>query len=135
MLYMYISVVGINWGLAIQYSLLHADGHTSYMQMDSDLESQILRIHENHPYLAAVFNDSTAQFFIVAERTVLESADDVTSALFELIGAYFAFNMVYPKPLYAVLLFIQHFVLDIKDKQAVPNSVTRILSSLDRIQL
>ena len=96
------------------------------MQMDSDLESQILRIHENHPYLAAVFNDSTAQFFIVA--------DDVTSALFGLIGAYFAFNMVYPKPLYAVLLFIQHFVLDIKDKQAVPNSVTRILSSLDRIQ-
>ena len=79
----------------------------------------------------AVISDSTAQLFIIAERAVLGSADNAMGALIGLIDAYYAFNMVYPKPLYAVLLFVQHFILNLKDKQAVPNVIAGVLSCLD----
>ena len=36
----------------------------------------------------------------------------------------FCIQLIYSKPLYAALLFIQHFILHTKDKQPIPNIVS-----------
>ena len=59
----------------------------------------------------------------------------VLSVRILLIAAYFTFNMEYPKPLQSVLVFVQHFLLGIKDEQTVAHSATRLLSSLEKIEL
>jgi len=75
---------------------------------------------------------SSAQLFLVAERCVLGAPNNAVSAVVGLIATYFVFNMIYPKQLYPVLIFLQHFVLSIKDKQPIPNILKRVMSSLDR---
>ena len=101
--------------------------------MDCDVETAVLNITENHGYLAIVVADSSAQVFLTAERCLLGSPNNSISVLIALMGIYFSFNMVYPKPLYPICIFLQHFVLDIVDGQRVPDIVKRIVSSLDRI--
>ena len=51
----------------------------------------------------------TLEAYMVVERHVLERVES-SSILTGLIAAYFAFNMTYPKALYAVLICIQHFL-------------------------
>ena len=45
------------------------------------------------------------------------------------------FDIAYPKPLYSLLLFIQRFVLNIRDSQPVPNIVTVLVTALSKSQL
>ena len=68
--------------------------------MGCDLDQEVLGIAENHAYVAAVVGDSTAQMFLVAERTVLGAVNNAVGTVFGLIATYFVFNMVYPKQLY-----------------------------------
>ena len=103
--------------------------------MDVDLDKEVMAIAENHPYLALVVGGPSAEVFFVVERCVFESLSKVSSIMVVLIAGYFTFNMAYPKSLYPVCTFLQHFMLGIKDKQVVPNIVTRLLSSLDKIEL
>lgn len=58
----------------------------------------------------------------------------ISSVFVGLIATYFTFNMAYPKAVYPVLLFVQHFLLCINNKQAVSISLTSILSSLDKMK-
>ena len=92
-------------------------------------------MNENHGYLAAVVGDSSAQVFLIAERCVLGSPNNAISTLTSLMGIYFSFNMAYPKPLYPICIFLQHFVLEILDTQKVTDVVKRVVASLDRIDV
>ena len=104
------------------------------MQIDCDVETAVLNLSENHGYLATIISDSTVQVFLTAERCLLGCPNNATSVIVALMGIYFSFNMVYPKQLYPMCIFIQHFVLKIIDRQKVPDVVKRVLSSLDRIE-
>ncbi len=84
----------------------------------------------NYPYVAMVLGDCSVQFFVVVERLVLCESDDFLAVLFDLVCVYFAFNIQYPRALYAVLLFIQHYILGIKDNQPIPAAPTRVLSTM-----
>jgi len=53
-------------------------------------------------------------------------------ALIKLICSYFIFDICYSKALFSILVFIQCYILGIKDKTKVPNVVTRVLTSLDQ---
>ena len=77
--------------------------------MESDLDNEVISIDSNHPYIGLVTASSSMQVFLVAE---LHSDSTVFP---EMISMYFTFNMVYPRPLYPVLIFVQHFVLGLKD--------------------
>lgn len=101
--------------------------------MDVDLEMEVMQLAENHPYLAVLVGGPCAEVLFVAERNIFDSIKKVSSIVVILIAGYFTFNMSYPRSLYPTLIFMQHFVLEIRDKQAVPCSVTRLLSSLDNI--
>ena len=76
-------------------------------------------------------SDSSAQVFLTAERCLLGSPSNTTSLIIALMGVYFSFNMVYPKPLYPICIFLQHFVLDLVNGQRVPDrlSVKRLVSA------
>jgi hypothetical protein len=95
----------------------------------SDLKDVVQRENRNHPYLVVVSNQ---KIYLVVERIVLGKTRSFTKALWGLIGAYFTFNISYPKPYYNVLIFIQHLVLMIRDKQPVPPIVTRVFSALQQ---
>lgn len=70
------------------------------------------------------------QFFILAEKQVISESNNICLAIVDMIATYFTFNMSYPDPLYSLLLFVQHYILDIKDDQSVPNVVNIIYSAL-----
>lgn len=101
--------------------------------MDENLDERAMSLSENHPYLGVVIGGTSLQVYVIVERTVLETVE-VSSALSGLIATYFSFNMSYPKGLYPLLIFIQHFLLGIKDKQVTPITLTKFLSSVDKIQ-
>ena len=103
--------------------------------MESDLDNEVISIDSNHPYIGLVTASSSVQVFLVVEREVLQSLHSDSTVFLEMISMYFTFNMVYPRPLYPVLIFVQHFVLVLKDKQPIPTSVMTLVSSLDKLKL
>ena len=54
----------------------------------------------------------------------------MTAALQDLVSIYFSFNIAYPRPVYLVLLFLQHHVFGIKDNQTVPNIVKIVYGAM-----
>lgn len=86
------------------------------------------------PYLVLVSYDATFQLFVVVEKKILMEPVHCWDALKALFGAYFAFNMEYPKPCKPFLVYFQFYVLGIKDSQSVPNLAAQLKSTLDKIQ-
>lgn len=84
------------------------------------------------PAIVVLTSDTgTMQLFLVVEKRLLVSSfPDFRTAILALIAAYFAFDMAYPKPLYSTLLFIQHYMLNIRDDQTVPNAITIAYSAM-----
>jgi hypothetical protein len=54
----------------------------------------------------------------------------MVGAMQDLMSAYFAFNIAYPRQLYPILLFLQHHVFGIKDNQTIPNIVKIVYSAM-----
>ena len=104
------------------------------LQNEPDLDEAVRKITENHVYIAVVTSDSSIQVHLTAERCLFGKAKSPINLIVSLIGAYFAFDIAYPKALYQLCIFIQHFVLRIVDKQKVPEIVKRTLASLDNIK-
>ncbi len=100
--------------------------------MHTDLDDVVQSVGQNFPYLALVSENGRAQLYVVAERIVLHKCPSVLRGLLSLVAVYFTLNIEYPKALYAPLLFLQHFVFNIKDQQPIPGVVVRLLSSLDQ---
>ena len=101
------------------------------MQVCCDLHDEIQRQPHVYPFIAMVEGDACLQFFQVAEKVVVCESEGFMGALLDLVCVYYTFDIVYPKPLYPVLLFIQQFIMGIKDKQPMPPSLTRTLSVLN----
>ncbi len=55
------------------------------------------------------------------------------AAIQDLMTTYFVFNIVYPRPLNPVLIFMQHHILKIIDKQPEPNCVSILLTGLNKV--
>ena len=98
--------------------------------MNCNLDVEVKKNPHNHPYIAMVTGDASLQFFKIAERIVVCESEGFMGALIDLVCVYFAYNIQYPKPLYPVLLFIQRYIMDIKDDQPIPPALTRTLSAL-----
>ena len=101
--------------------------------MTCDVDKEVMSIAQNFPYIVMLTGDENIQFLLVAERKALTSTDNFMEILTALVAAYFTFNIEYPKALYPIFIFLQHFVMELKDCQSVPNALTRVLSSLDRL--
>ena len=85
------------------------------------------------PQIVALRSDmAEEQFFIAVEKHVLLESRCINTALLDMMSVYFTFDIAYPKPLYSLLLFIQRFVLNIRDSQPVPNNVTVLVTALSK---
>ena len=101
-------------------------------QGHSKLDEEIKKIQRNWPYLLVVTNDSY-QIFVVAEREILAEATSCWEALKATFGAYFAFNIDYPKVSKPFFVFFQFYVLNIKDSQPLPQLAARLKCTIDKI--
>ena len=99
------------------------------------MESEVAKIKENAPYLIMLTSDEGYQFNVVVERNILPHSGRLTTAILDLFSAYYTFNIMYPRPFYATMIFIQHFVFGITDNQTVPNLATMVHSSLVKISV
>ena len=82
----------------------------------------------SYPCLAvAVAPSGSVEVCVVVERVILATLEDFVEALFVLVqAAYFAFDMEYPTPFKALMLFIQHLVMEIIDDVQLLASATSV---------
>ena len=52
-----------------------------------------------------------------------------------MMAIYLSFDINYPKYTISVLLFIQHFVVDLKDDQPMPPPIVKLVSNQEKINL
>ena len=100
------------------------------LQMIVDVDDEITKITQNEPYIPVVRSDRSSQYYVVAGRKIAIKSCSFNDALIDLVSMYFVFDIAYPKPMYPLPYFIQRFILDIKDNQAVTPAVTRMLNCL-----
>ena len=86
----------------------------------------------NFPYIGLVAGDSSLSFYIIAERLVLLSSTSFLKVLKGLMAVYCSFNIQYPQSLSLPLLFIQHFLFNIKE-DSLPPAIVRFISSVDKL--
>ena len=58
------------------------------------------------------------------------STENLRDALIDIICYYYVLDISYPKVMYALVIFIQHFVFGITDTGIVPPSVINLCSRL-----
>ena len=74
------------------------------------------------------------QIFICCEGQLYLESKSIKDALLDLISTYFVFDIVYPKNLRNVFLFIQYFVFNLPDEQPVSSSLTMFVTNLQKIE-
>ena len=62
----------------------------------------------------------------MVEQQPTTEASTFGSALLDLYCSYFVYDIAYPKPFYSLLVFVQHYILDLKDEQPDPPAVIEI---------
>ena len=103
--------------------------------IDIDLEKEIMDM-QSAPFIAVtgLHDDSTIQYFICAEQTVYLEAKTLMDAITDLVATYFVFNISYPRSTCPALIFFQHFVFGLTDKQGVPPATVKLVGSLQKIE-
>ena len=80
--------------------------------------------------------DSVAEmdnfYSILVENVVVAETSDFVQAFALLLGAFYVFNVEYPKKLEATLLFFQKFILGISDRSKLPSKVLTLMSNLKK---
>ena len=103
---------------------------------DVDIDEEVKQIGQSEPYIVATGQpgDENAQFFIACEQAILLESKSVQDALVDLIATYFVFDMAYPKSVSGILLFFQHVVFGIQDKQKSPPCLSKLMHNLSTLQ-
>ena len=57
----------------------------------------------------------------------------IQDGLIDLFATYFTFDITYPKGVNGILLFLQHYVLGLKDQQVVPSSTSKLIANLSKL--
>ena len=65
--------------------------------------------------LKDLHDEAEDQFFVMVENIRLHDNEDFTSALFTLLAVHYVFNIQYDTQVQSPLLFLQEFVVGIKE--------------------
>ena len=71
-------------------------------------------------------------YSILVENVVAAETSDFVQAFALLLGAFYVFNVEYPKKLQATLLFFQKFILGISDRSKLPSKDLTLMSNLKK---
>ena len=83
--------------------------------------------------ITGIPGEESCQYFICGEKEVLLDSKSLKDAILDLVAFYFVFDVVYPKYLNAVLLFFQHYVFQLSDKQPLPTQVAKLVANLKKL--
>ena len=99
------------------------------------MDDEVFKIEQAAPYIVTtgIAGEEQFQIFICAEQSVILESKSMKDALIDLIAAYFVFDISYPKYLDSVLIFIQHFVFNLKDQQPLPNAAVKLVANLEKL--
>ena len=99
-----------------------------------DIDKEIKKIKKNSPYFVILESVARLTFIIVVERNSFITTNDYSSALIYLFAAYYVFNIQYPQLAYPVLIFIQRYILNLEDSQAIPQSIRQAVTVMKRFE-
>ena len=72
-------------------------------------------------------------FHVIVEQEPIHELSTLPTAVVHTLGAYFIFDIAYPKPLNALLVMMQHYILGLEDSQRDPPAVVEIVTVLKNI--
>ena len=82
--------------------------------------------------ITGISGDENSQIFICIEKTVFQESKTILDAVIDLICFYFVYDITYPKYVDYVLVFFQHYVFRLTDKQPVPASLMKLIGNLKK---
>ena len=102
---------------------------------DVNVDDEVAKITQSEPYmlLTGSLGEMSSQIFICCEQSVyLKDLKNIKEATYQLIATYFVYDIQYPKPLLPILIFLQHYVVQLKDKQPIPPATVKLLGNLEK---
>ena len=75
-----------------------------------------------------------ARYFIYYDKLAVCECSSLRDAFVDLIAAYHVFHIPFPKVLSGVLLFFQHEVFEVRDKQVHPMNLFTLVSNLQKLK-
>ena len=96
------------------------------LQANVNIEA-VANAYQSEPYIMI----SNGLYHLIIDAVFMYLCDDLASALIDLMCYYYVFNTEYPKSMYSLyIIFLQHFVLGLKDNSKLPTAVISLCSSL-----
>ena len=80
--------------------------------------------------ITGICGDENSQIFICAEKNVFLESKTIMQAVIDLIAFYFVYDITYPKYVNSILMFFQHYVFRLTDKQPVPATLMKLTGNL-----
>lgn len=112
----------------ITYACLIVQSH------DINLEDEVSKLAQPAPFIVVLgdVGKENTQYFISCETTLIESKS-YKEAVTDLIVTYYVYDISYPRSLMPLYIFLQHYVMGLKDQQLVPNTTIKLVSNLKKI--
>jgi len=110
----------------------------SFLQSSEvDIDEEVSEIPQSEPFIVVVGDPNAAaansQAFICCEKRTIIESKCVKAALVHLIMSYFIFNIVYPKGIHNLMVFLQHHVYNLLDQQKIAASVKTLLNNMEKL--
>ena len=100
-----------------------------------DIDEMVSEITQTEPFLLVTSKPGTesSQVIICCERQIYMESKSIKEALLDLLSTYFVFDLVYPKGLRNILLFLQHHVFNLPDQQTSSSAVKTLVTNLEKL--
>lgn len=70
------------------------------------------------------------EYHLIVDGAVMYWCNTLPDALIDLLCFYYVLNIQYPKAMYPLYIFLQHFVFGLKNSSKLPNAVLTLFSNL-----
>ena len=99
------------------------------------MDREVAGVEQTAPFLLITGNAGleNSQIFICCENDILMEPKTVRDAILELLATYFVFDIVYPRGVCGILVFLQHYVMGLQDEQVVPVTTSKLVSNLNKL--
>ena len=101
------------------------------MQDSGEVEEEIQAIPLRAPSILMTETSEATTYDIIVEGASLAQSTDLNTAL--MLSAYFVFDIAYPLAIVPILIFFQHYVFGLKDRQKTPVSVATTVGTMRRL--
>ena len=107
----------------------------SIQNCDIDVDAEMLEGTQPEPFVlvTGIPGADNCQVFVCCEKEIFMESKSIKDSLLDLIATYFVFDICYPKMLSAILIFFQHFVINLPDQQPVPSTVSKLARNLQKL--